>query len=114
MINGAIPIATEMGMGSELFKAGEHYVAVEPGGLSPQAYANTILETGNMKPVEAQRFREAHLELLPLFDRKVVAQRLLNLAFGALDATEIRVGKTDLDVKRKFEDLMYNHYGVLA
>jgi glycosyltransferase involved in cell wall biosynthesis len=114
MINGAIPVATEMGMGSELFKAGVHYVAVEPGGLSPAAYANTILETGNMKPVEALRFREANLELLPLFDRKAVAQRLLNLAFGELDATEIRVGKTDPDVKKKFEDLMYNHYGVLA
>lgn len=114
MIHGAIPVATRMGMGNELFKENVHYIPIPEGGNDPQLYADIILETGNMNTASAKLYREAHLELLPLFDRKAVAQRLLHLAFGGLDATEIRVGKTDPDIKKKFEDLMFNHYGVLA
>lgn len=114
MIHGAIPVATRMGMGDELFKVGENYVTIPAGGNNPEEYAQIILETGNMKEVEARRFREANLEILPFFDRKNVAQKLLNLAFGALDGTEVYVGKTDPNIKKKFEDLMFNHYGVLA
>lgn len=114
MIHGAIPVATRMGMGSELFKAGENYVPIPEGGNDPQLYADIILETGNMNETSARRYREANLELLPFFDRRNVAQKLLNLAFGALDGTEIRVGKTDPEIKKKFEDLMFNHYGVLV
>jgi len=114
MIHGAIPVATRMGMGDELFKAGENYVPIPEGGNDPQLYADIILETGNMNETSAKRYREANLELLPFFDRRNVAQKLLNLAFGALDGTEIRVGKTDPEIKKKFEDLMFNHYGVLV
>lgn len=112
MINGAVPVATEMGMGSELFKAGEHYITIEPGGNDPQKYADTIIEAGQMDRITAKRFREAHLELLPLFDRKRIAQQVINLAQG--EGENLHVGVTDPDVKRKFEDLMFNHYGVLA
>jgi glycosyltransferase involved in cell wall biosynthesis len=114
MIHGAIPVATRMGMGNELFKAGEHYIEIPSGGGSPEDYAYILTEASNLSEKHAKRFREAHLELLPLFDRKSVAQRLLHLAFGGLDATEIRVGKTDREIKKKFEDLMFNHYGVIA
>lgn len=113
MIGGAIPVARPLGMGDELFKAGEHYVAI-PTDVGPQEYADIVLSVGGMSDQEANRFRGAHLDLLHKFDRKEVAKRLLDLVNGELDNTEIRHGETDPQIKAKFEDLMFNFYGVLA
>lgn len=114
MINGAVPVATREGMGDELFLAGKHYVQIPSGGQNPQEYADIILEASNMNRMEAQHYRDYALDVLPLFERKTVAQRLIDLAFGDLDATEVRVGQTDPEIKEKFEDLMFNHFGVLV
>lgn len=109
MIRGCVPVARRMGMGDELFKAGEHYVEI-PQGVDPQQYAEIVLSTGQMDKISAKRFREANLELLPLFDRKTIADRVINLAFGIHDAP---VGVTDPDLHEKAKNIMFEHFGVL-
>lgn len=109
MIHGAVPVARRLGAGTEIFQPGVHYVEI-PEGASPQQYADIVLETGNMDQFKASAFREANLEVLPMFDRKTVAQRLIDLAFGELD--DIRTDVT-INVSKKAEDVLFNHFGVL-
>lgn len=110
MIHGVVPVATQMGMGSEIFQAGVHYVAVQHGGDSPQEYADTILEASNMSWQEAIRYRDNACELLPMFDRKTVAQRVIDLANWNLP---VMMGQENPEIKEKASDIMFNHFGVL-
>lgn len=111
MINGCIPVAQARGMGNELFVAGQHYVDLGPAGDDPQHYADIILEAGNMNAMEAQHYRDYARDLLPMFDRVTVAQRLIDLAHGNIVT---QTGVDDPAVRNKCEDLMFNQYGVLA
>ena len=110
MIRGCVPVAQKLGMGKSLFVAGQHYVDLDAA-RDAQDYADIVLGAGNMNTMEAQHYRDYALELLPLFDRKNVAQKLIDLAFGNI---ETEVGTEDPILKSKYEDLMFNHYGVLA
>jgi glycosyltransferase involved in cell wall biosynthesis len=85
MIHGAVPIAHRDAVGVEMFKAGTHYVPLPRPGSGPQAYADAILDTGHMPEVTAGRYREAQLEVLPLFDRQRIAQQYIDLAFGEFE-----------------------------
>jgi glycosyltransferase involved in cell wall biosynthesis len=108
MIHGAIPAARPEFMGSSLFKAGEHFYPL-PDGSDPQEYADAVLEAGNLPASAAARYRDAAWELLPMFDRKAVAQRVINLARGELST---RTGNPDATIRKRFEDTMIQHYGV--
>jgi glycosyltransferase involved in cell wall biosynthesis len=110
MIHGAIPVATEMGMGSEIFEEGVHYVGVPAGGVDPQNYADIILETSNMNHHQARNFRDAALDVLPLFDRKKVAQKVVDLANWNVP---VIMGQENPDIRSKASDIMFNHFGVL-
>lgn len=111
MIHGAIPIARPMGMGNYPFEAGLHYWDIPDGDIDPEEYAGLVLEVGEMSPQLAKVFRDAALDVLPMFDRKTVAQRVLDLAFHNLDHYR---GTDDPAVRSKYEDIMFNHFGVLA
>lgn len=111
MIRGCVPVARQKGMGSELFHAGEHYVAI-PEDADAQEYADVVLEAGNMAPKTAQRMIDANRELLPMFDRKMVAQRVIDLSNGELETEEVQGTATDA-MKTKVEDYLFDHFGVL-
>jgi glycosyltransferase involved in cell wall biosynthesis len=113
MIHGVVPIATKMGMGSEIFQPNVHYIPIPPGGEHPQQYAEIILEAGNMNRMEAQHYRDYALDVLPMFDRMAVAKKLLALVNEELDATEVRFGTADREMQVRAEDIMFNHFGVL-
>lgn len=110
MIHGAIPVATELGMGTELFEEGVHYIGIPAGGTDPQHYADTILEASHMNYRLAENFRSAALDVLPMFDRKVVAQRVVDLANWEIP---VMLGDHNPDIYKKASDLMFNHFGVL-
>jgi glycosyltransferase involved in cell wall biosynthesis len=110
MIHGAIPVATEMGMGSEIFQPHVHYVPIEPGGLDPQGYADTILEVSNYPWQRAKEFRDNARDMLLMFDRKIVAQRVIDLANWDLPVV---MGQENADIQSKASDIMFNHFGVL-
>lgn len=110
MINGAIPVAQAKGMGTELFTAGVHYVDLGKA-RDAQDYADIIMETGNMDSVSAAIYQEAARNILQMFDRRTVAQRIIDLANGELETI---VGVDDPVVRKKYEDLMFDQYGVLV
>lgn len=109
MIRGMVPVARSLGMGDEVFKAGEHYVEI-PQDADAQEYADTILEASNMGIKQADRYILAAQELLPQFDRKAVAQRLIDLAHGEI---ETQTGTEDPALRSKVEDQLFDHFGVL-
>jgi hypothetical protein len=111
MIRGAIPVARRAGMGDEVFIAGEHYVEI-PQDATPAEYADVILDASHMSVSEASRYQTNANDLLPMFDRKTVAQRLLDLAHGEVD-TEVVQGTLTADQADKAEDILFNHFGVL-
>jgi len=110
MIRGAIPVAQRRGMGDELFKAGVHYVDLGEA-RDAQDYADIIIGASNMPDVEATEYRDNAHDILGMFDRKVVAQHVIDLANGN---AETQVGEVDPNVWNKYEDLMFEQYGVLV
>lgn len=110
MIRGCVPVAHSLGMGNELFKAGYHYIDIGRA-EGPGHYAELILEAGNMSNGFAQYYRDNAREVLPMFDRVNVAERLIDLAHGNIVT---QTGTEDKLVRLKYEDLMFNQYGVLA
>lgn len=110
MIHGVVPVATEMGMGTELFEEGVHYIGIPAGGTNPEQYAETILEASHMNYRLAENFRSAALDVLPLFDRKTVAQQIIDLANGNLETVR---GSLNGEMADKASDIMFNHFGVL-
>ncbi|MAD98729.1 MAG: hypothetical protein CMB99_15505 [Flavobacteriaceae bacterium] len=110
MIRGAIPVAHKRGMGTTLFKPDEHYVPLDDA-LDAQDYADIILETSHMSAMQARNFQDAARDILIQFDRKAVANRVINLANGDV---QTETGAVDPNLYEKFDDLMFNHYGILV
>lgn len=111
MINGCIPVAQSLGMGDELFKDGQHYIDLSVADGDPGLYAEIILEASHMTSNEAMLYRDEARKILPMFDRVAVAQRLIDLAHGNVVT---QTGVDDPLVRKKYEDLMFDQYGVLA
>lgn len=110
MIRGAVPVAQKRGMGTSLFKPKVHYVPLD-GARDAQDYADIVLETGHMSAIQARSFQEAARELLPQFDRKAIARRVIDLANGEV---ETEIGAADPDLREKFENQMFDHFGIIA
>jgi glycosyltransferase involved in cell wall biosynthesis len=110
MIRGCVPVARPLGMGDELFKAGEHYIAI-PQDVLVEEYADIVLEAGNMSPVAAQRYRDANRAILPMFDRATVAGRLIGLVNGEIE-TEATQGTMSKALYEKTDDILFDHFGV--
>lgn len=111
MIRGCVPVAQSRGMGSELFVAGEHYIDVGEA-RDAMDYAEIVIRASHMHKSQADQMIAAGRELLWQFDRRQVAQDLIALAFGSLDG--MQVGTDDPAIRKKYEDLMFDQYGVLA
>jgi hypothetical protein len=110
MIRGCVPVASSLGMGDELFHAGEHFIDLESSGLTE--YWEHIENASNMSEQDYNRFREAALEVLPMFNRVKIAREVIALAFQEADDTII--GKEDNSVRAKSDEILFNHYGILA
>lgn len=108
MIRGAIPVARVLGMGTEVFQAGVHYVEI-PMDAGPQEYADIIQRTSRMSSGEARFFQSNCRELLPMFDRRVVAQRTIDLAFGNIETQ----GKSRSRPTAAADRIMFEKFGSL-
>lgn len=108
IIHGAIPMAQPTAMGDELFTAGVDYMPL-PSGDDPQAYADAIMETSMMDSREANEIIQNGKKLLPSFDRTFVAQQVIDLAHGDLQA---EIGFPDKKVNNRYEKVMFEHFGV--
>tara|TARA_R110000851_G_scaffold16046_2_gene52545 strand:+ start:36808 stop:38055 length:1248 start_codon:yes stop_codon:yes gene_type:complete len=111
MMRGCVVIAREKGMGSELFLNDENYVAI-PENADAQEYADIIEEVSNFAPSTAKRMIDANREILPMFDRKTVAQRVIDLANGEIEVEEVQGTASDA-MKSKVQDILFDHFGVI-
>lgn len=108
MINGAVPIARQMGMGDELFTTGVNYVDI-PKDCSLEEYADVVHDAGHMNLQRWEEFRDENLKVLPRFERSKVAQQVIDLAMGNLDTV---IGEpTEAQVKKSGE-ILSAHYGI--
>jgi len=111
MMRGCCVLARQKGMGSELFQAGEHYIAI-PENADAQEYADLLHYASGISEKTADRMIDANREILPMFDRKTIAQRVIDLAHGEIDVEGIQGTATDA-MKSKVEDKLFDHFGVL-
>jgi glycosyltransferase involved in cell wall biosynthesis len=111
MMRGCVVVARQKGMGSELFQSGEHYIAI-PEDADAQEYADLVQYAGGIAPKTAQRMIDANREILPMFDRKTVAQRVIDLAHGEIEVEEVQ-GTATHAMKTKVENMLFDHFGVL-
>jgi len=74
-------ISTNLEGSGELFKAGVNCVAI-PQGVTPQEYGEALTEACTLPYGEWSRLMENAVQLLPLFERKTVAQQVIDLADG--------------------------------
>jgi len=111
MMRGCVVVARQKGMGSELFQSGEHYIAI-PEDAGAQEYADLVLYAGGIADKTAQRMIDANRELLPMFDRKTVAQRVIDLAHGNIEVEAVQ-GTAGEAMIAKVENYLFDHFGVL-
>jgi len=111
MMRGCVVVARQKGMGSEVFQSGEHYISI-PEDADAQEYADLVQYAGNIAPKTAQRMIDANREILPMFDRKTVAQRVIDLAHGEIE-TEATQGTASEAMETKVENMLFDHFGVL-
>lgn len=110
MIRGCVPVARYKGMGDEVFLADHHYIEIPV--VDAQEYADIILEAGNMSAEKAKYFRDNARDLLPLFDRKRIAQQVIDLAHDNTPTEPIQ-GTASQAMRGKVEDTCFNHFGVI-
>jgi len=114
MIRGCVPVAHKLGMGTEFFVPGVHYIDLSEA-RDAEDYSEIIQMAWSMDAHLADHYRNAATDLLPKFDRAVVAERTIALATGELDC--IRATETPQrqeDIWQKADDLLFNHFGILA
>lgn len=110
MINGAVPIARQMGMGGELFTADVNYVDI-PKDCSLKEYAEVVHEAGYMNSKKWKGFRDENLKILPNFERRIIANQVIDLAMGNLDTV---IGEPTGVHVEKSHDILWEHYGILG
>jgi glycosyltransferase involved in cell wall biosynthesis len=110
MIRGAIPVARQKGMGHSFFIPGIHYLEI-PEDADARIYADLVLQAGNLSAETAKEFRENARDILPKFDRKTIAQQVIDLAYGNLDTK--RQDRPDSKEKANAEEIMFEHFGSL-
>lgn len=111
MIRGCVPVARRLGMGDEFFVAGQHYIPIDEN-ADAQEYADTVIAAGNMQERYAKQFRSNVTELLVLFDRRRIAQQVVDMAHGNFDMLPPSSGPTARHYD-KIDDVLFNHFGVL-
>lgn len=106
MINGCVVVAHRDGMGSELFKPGEHYIDLS-GARDLQDYADILYSAWTMSDSSATAFRSRCRQLLGMFDRKVVAQQVIDLS-----ENEKGIPMIPHNMAIKSANILFDHFGV--
>ena len=108
IMRGLVPIARNLGVSTnlegegEIFKPNKHYVMV-PFDATPKEFGSIVEETINLSPYQAQEYHHNNLELLPLFERKKIAQEYIDLGNGLptgfYNKLETGVSSTSIEMK---------------
>ena len=111
---GAVPIvrpwgigADSNGRGGELFVSGENCVAIHQG-ANAESYGYHLTEFCHMDHRNYRRIMDNAVQLLPMFERKRIAQQFIDLAYGDIVSG---VGIDDPQVKLDASDAIVNFFG---
>jgi glycosyltransferase involved in cell wall biosynthesis len=112
---GTLPVVRPLGISTnlegsgELFKAGVNCVAI-PQGVTPMEYGRRLSEACTLPYPKWRDLMGNAIELLPLFDRKRVAEQVMELAQGDWQ----QMGKTTPEVEKASENAHFTFFGATA
>lgn len=111
---GALPIVRPWGIGAdangaggELFVSGENCVSI-PQNVGPAEYGALLTEYCHMEYGKYVHIMGQAVELLPRFERKLIAQQFINLAYGDL---AVSYGFDSPQVKLDASEAIINFFG---
>jgi hypothetical protein len=111
IIQGALPVVRPLGISTnldgrgELFVAGENCVAI-PQHCDSYEYGQYLTAACELPYREYKRIMSNAIELLPMFDRRWVAQQVLTLSRGVHQ----QLGVTTPEVEKAAEDAHYDFF----
>lgn len=104
---GAVPIARPAGIGGELFISDVNCVTI-PMGATPYEYGGYLNAHCTMDYNKYLPIIQAGLQLVPLFDRQVIASQFIQMARGDLST---HTGVTSAQVKADSQEAMVDFFG---
>ena len=117
-MRGLIPIARNLGISTnlegegEVFTPNKNYVMV-PFDAKPKEFGEIVENTINLSSYQATEYYENNLELLPLFERKKIAQEYIDLGNGLCTGfyDNLVTGKTTDKVLADAEKVVTQFFG---
>lgn len=117
ILQGTVSIATNLGVAANaegngtVWKANVNYVMI-PYDSTPQQFAEIVNHANNLSPQEGIRIQEAALDILPLVDRRVIAQQYVDFAKGIGGGFygKREVGNISQDVYDNAEKIMDRYF----
>ncbi len=117
MLNDTIPVATSLGMLgtkniSNVFKPDINFIPLKPN-MFPKQYAQVIEHACNLSNKERNKIIESNKSLLKLFDRKLIAQQVIDLSRGKPTGVlgKIEKGITSAKIKSESNKAMVEFFG---
>ena len=117
-MRGLIPIARNLGISTnlegegEIFTPNKNYVMV-PFDAKPKEFGEIVENTINLSSYQATEYYENNLELLPLFERKKIAQEYIDLGNGLPTGfyNKLETGTVDPKTTAKAEKVINEFFG---
>jgi len=118
IMRGLIPIARNLGISTnlegegEIFTPNKNYVMV-PFDAKPKEFGEIVENTINLSSYQATEYYENNLELLPLFERKKIAQEYIDLGNGLPTGfyNKLETGTVDPKTTAKAEKVINEFFG---
>lgn len=117
MINATVPIARNFGVSDnekgigDVFKPNENYLMI-PHNATPKEFGDLVNGFFNISKSKYVEIVENNFEKLKSFDKNIIAQQFINLAFAENNSGELKevlVGKENPAVK-SIGDKLWNHF----
>ncbi len=117
MFNNTVPVATSLGMLgtkgiSNVFKPDINFIPLKPN-LTPKQYAQIIEYACNLSNKERNKIIESNKTILKLFDRKLIAQQVIDLSRGKPTGvlSKIEKGTTSAKIKTESNKAIVEFFG---
>ncbi len=108
IISGAVPVARKEFVDPVFFQENKHYIPL-PFYASPKAIGEIIHSAVNITENEYNTFQKENKKAILQFDRKVVAQRYIDVLTGKI---KFESGKTTQDVLKRSSEILTDFFNI--